>query len=214
MGRDWPARFLGAGGVVAVSAFSYVLKIEVDGHFHGRSDVPKPWVAEVNGPCPKYGLQRNFVKQVTDWKGTHLANSGNVYGRTAKFMLRDGVYEVSRTRGKPSKRVVVREYCQIEGGKRTSLKPAQFLAKVLGPGLEIRTPNTRDSWVAKVTRIGMPGQLGWLVGNTDDDRLYLAPCGLVEVCRAGSRRLALVTKKDITWLGHDAALEWLRENAR
>lgn len=46
-----------------------ILRIEVDGHYHGSSDVPKPWVAQIDGVDAKYGLARTFVQRLNDYRG-------------------------------------------------------------------------------------------------------------------------------------------------
>jgi hypothetical protein len=124
-----------------------VLTIEIDGHFHGSSDVPRPWVATILGTDPKYGLRREFVRAMTDWKDAHVAWSGNVYGREARFLLRDGnLYEVSRLRGKSSKRYQAREFLAVEGRKRIKLEPEEALARVdgLGECATLRIPEDRS----------------------------------------------------------------------
>lgn len=113
----------------------YILKIELDGHFHGSPDVPRPWVAQITGADPKYGLARTFVDAKNDWSQASRARSGNIYGRVACFPLRDGnLYEVQRCRGSSSKRHVVREFLAIEGGKRVPLEPLEALARLDGGG--------------------------------------------------------------------------------
>jgi len=82
----------------------YFLRIEVDGHFHGGPPV-KPWVAEITGTCPRYGLARDFIRPMNDWAGARVAWSGNTYGVIATFPLREGrLYEVQRCEGNSSKR--------------------------------------------------------------------------------------------------------------
>lgn len=35
-----------------------MLRIKLDSHYHGSSDVPRPWVARVDGPDPIYEVSR------------------------------------------------------------------------------------------------------------------------------------------------------------
>ncbi|HEU4732408.1 MAG TPA: hypothetical protein VFT22_31150 [Kofleriaceae bacterium] len=58
----------------------YMLRIEVDGHFHGGPP-PKPWVARIHGPSEQYGLAREFIRAMNDWKDAHRAWSGNLWVR-------------------------------------------------------------------------------------------------------------------------------------
>lgn len=105
-----------------------ILKIEEDGHLHG-GPAPRPWCAEITGLDPKYGLARSFVKALRDYKDAHRAWSGNVYGVIAHFPLHEGkLYEVSRLRGRPSKRYVSREFIFVEGGEMREKTPDEALA--------------------------------------------------------------------------------------
>lgn len=80
-----------------------LLRIEVDGHFHGSPVVPRPWVAKITGTDPRFGLRREFVQTLNDWEHARRACSGNLYGVVANFPVREGhVHEVSRLRGSPS----------------------------------------------------------------------------------------------------------------
>jgi hypothetical protein len=189
-----------------------ILTIEIDGHFHGSSDVPRPWVATILGTDPKYGLRREFVRAMTDWKDAHVAWSGNVYGREARFMLRDGnLYEVSRLRGKSSKRYQAREFLAIEGRKRVALEPEEALARV--DGLDgcatLRIPEDRsgESWVAHVTGIGTPKRMGYVIDGSQ--RLYRLRDGIYEVVEHGSRRFICAEKNVTTLVDEREAWAWL-----
>lgn len=192
--------------------FTNVLKIEIDGHFHGSAEVPKPWAAEIGGPCPKYGLQRKFLRAMQDWSGASRACSGNIYGRVVRYMLREGVlYEVCRLRGNRSKRYISREFVVVEGGKRRQLEPAEALERVVGPGTELRVPDDREgtSWVARVRGLGMPERQGFAVVGTQ--RLYLVPDGLYEVMSRGDVHFVGVQAGRVIRLNHEEALQWLRD---
>lgn len=179
----------------------HILSIEIDGHFHGSSEVPKPWVAEIQGVCPKYGLQREFVRPMNDWAQASAAWSGNVYGRVARFPLRDGrVYEVSRLRGRSSKRYVAREFLAVTGSRHEKIEPIEALATADGGGAAttFQIPDDRDgtSWVAHVTGLGTPERLGFVIAGSD--RIYRLRDGIHEVCEADSRRLIRVEGASIS----------------
>jgi hypothetical protein len=203
----------------------YLLRIEVDGHFHGSSDVPKPWVARIDGMCEKYGLRRSFVEKMNDWRDARKAWSGNTYGVVATFPLRGGhVYEVSRTRGDSSKRHVAREFVRIDdAGKRHKITADDALAhaeRYEGPAALLRMdepePQTR-SWVAEVARLGMPRVVGWVV--VDGARRYrLRPGRLYEVhgtTHPRTHRLVMVGDDcELTNTTEQEAMEWLRSLQR
>jgi hypothetical protein len=123
-----------------------ILKIEIDGHFHGGEPV-KPWVAEITGPDPKFGLACQFIKAMNDCSEARQAWSGNIYGRVSHYPLRDGgLYEVQRCRGKSSKRHVVREFNRVTDGKRVTLTPEEALSILDGgqPAVIYRMADDRD----------------------------------------------------------------------
>jgi hypothetical protein len=152
----------------------YLLRIEIDGHFHGSSEVPQPWCARVAGTCSRYGLQREFIKPLNDWRNAHKAWSGNIYGVTSTFPLRDGnVYEVSRLRGRSSKRHVAREFYRVRGSKRETIDPLDALAHAEGEHsaaatvvLRLREDDQDPAWVAELQSLATQPRLGFvLVGN-------------------------------------------------
>lgn len=195
-----------------------VLKIEIDGHFHGGAPV-KPWVAEIIGLCPRYGVKRVFLDRMTDWKHAKAAWSGNVYGRVAHFALRDGrVYEVQRTKGKPSKRRVVREFFAVEGDERVELSAHEVLTRVVGEGptvsLRCGAEQSSDTWIAHITRLGTPERIGY-VGEGGTRHYRLLPDRLYEVMDHGARKLVFSAPDDLlTELSDREALAWLTENLR
>lgn len=169
-----------------------LLRIEIDGHFHGSPEVPKPWVAEITGPDPKFGLSRKFLDPMNDWTDAHRACSGNLYGRVAQFALRDGnLYEVSRLKGRASKRYVAREFIAVKNCKRVGVEPEEALARVDGGGQAciVEIPEDRDgtSWVSEVTGLGTPSRLGFVV--VDSVRKYRCRDGIYELVERGDRRL-------------------------
>lgn len=193
-----------------------MLRIEVDGHFHGSPDVPRPWVARIDGTDHRFGLRRTFVQKLNDWKDAKRAWSGNLYGVVATFPLRDGhLYEVSRLRGKPSKRHVAREFLLLDGGKTTKLEPLEALAHVEGhsdPVSVLRLPDG-DGWrVAELAGVGGGDVRGWVV--VDGQRLYrLRHDRLYQVDSGGSSRLVL-GGPSLTTLSQQEALQWLAGRLR
>lgn len=191
----------------------YMLRIEVDGHFHGSPDVPKPWAALITGPSPKYGLAREFVKPMNDWRDASKAWSGNTYGVVATFPLRNGnLYEVERLRGKPSKRHVAREYYAIEDGKRVRIHPEDVLRRVAGisDAIALDIDDDRDSppWVAEVTRVGSTSKQGFVL--IDGKRRYLLrPGGLYEISDRRGLRLVHARADAPEELTQREAIQWL-----
>jgi hypothetical protein len=186
-------------------------KIEIDGHFHGGPP-PKPWVAKIVGVDPeRFGLRREFVKAMNDWKNAHAAWSGNLYGVVATFPLHDGnLYEVSRCRGKSSKRYVAREFYSLIGGRMIERTPDEALAIAEGAAGPARVLEVRDDpddrpWVAEVAGLGTPRRLGWVV--VDGKRHYrLWPGRVYEVGEKGDRKLLTVEGDRIVRLTQKEAL--------
>jgi len=192
----------------------HILKVEIDGHYHGGEPV-RPWVAEILGPDPRYGLARKFIDPKNDWSQASRSMRGNIYGRVACFPLRDGnLYEVQRCRGKPSKRRVVREFVAIEGGKRVALEPFEALARVGGGDTAARLalPEDRDgtTWVARVTGLGTPERVAFVA--FDGERLYRLPPGVYEVVEQGRRRFVGVQVDALTRLSEQEAWSWLTKS--
>lgn len=191
-----------------------MMRIEVDGHFHGSGEVPRPWVARITGPSPKYGLGRAFIKPMNDWRDASQARSGNTYGVVATFPLRDGnLYECSRLRGKSSKRHVAREFYAIVDGKRLQIEPEEALARVTGVSdavvLDVDENSDDPPWVAEVTRVGSTAKQGFVL--IDGARRYLLRKGtLYEVREETSTRLVVADgggmARSIT---QQEALQWL-----
>jgi hypothetical protein len=188
-----------------------ILKIEIDGHFHGGEPV-KPWVAEITGPDPKYGLARRFVDAMNDWSQARRAMRGNIYGRVSHFALREGgLYEVQRCRGNSSRRRVVREFLRVTGGNPVVIEAEEALSILDGdqPGALHRIRDSRDSWVARVRGLGTPERLAWVVAN--GERIYRLPIGGVyEIAEHGDRRLVgSLADGCINTLTQSEAWEWI-----
>jgi hypothetical protein len=170
-----------------------ILRIEIDGHFHGSRDVPKPWVAEITGIDATYGLARTFIEPMHDWSGARRACSGNLYGRIARFALREGrLYEISRLRGRSSKRHVAREFGRVVDGDIQVISELDTLAlaeRYAGPAI----PYTVDEGtrVGRIEGVGMPAVCGFIL--RDGYRTFRLRVGaLHEVVTAAERRLILV----------------------
>lgn len=191
-----------------------MLKIEIDGHFHGSRDVPRPWVARICGPDPRYGLARDFVQPLNDWESAHRACSGNVYGVVAHFPLRDGLYEMSRLRGRSSKRYVSREFLRIHDGKRSALEPREVLQRVSGAeaGAEYRIDEgDGPRWVAQIRGLGTPDRMAWIVQGKR--RSYWLPSGHLYEVRVDDRRwfVGVDDEGEIEKLNEREAFAWLRD---
>lgn len=192
----------------------HFLKIEIDGHLHG-AQAPRPWVAQITGTSPRYGLARDFIDPMNDWKEAHKAWSGNVYGVVSTFPLRDGnLYEVCRLRGRGRRRGPVREFRAVEGGKLVALEPLEALARAEGhddPTVTLRVPETHDPpfpRVSEVRGLGIPDRKGFVV--VDHVRLYRLRVGMLyEVIEGESRRLLLAELGGPVELVERAALEHL-----
>jgi hypothetical protein len=195
----------------------YMLRIEIDGHFHGSPDVPKPWVARIGGADAKYGLAREFIKPMNDWRDASKAWSGNLYGVVATFALREGaLYEVSRLRGRSSKRHVSREFVWVEDRKMHHRTPDEALAHADGDDGPAFPLELRDAepypWVAHVAGLGTPRRLGFVV--VDHMRRYrLCPGEMYEVVEPGERHRFCVAGERVEWLEERSALEWLLARA-
>lgn len=190
----------------------YLLRIEVDGHFHGGPPV-HPWVAEITGPDATYGLARTFIRAMRDYAHARVSWRGNLYGVVATYPLRDGrLYEVCRGEGNSSKRRMVRRFIAIEHGKQVRLEPDDALARVDGgrPSALYRVPETTEpaqTWVARVTGLGTPERLGFvLVGP---ERRYRLIDGVYEVVREGRRSFIGVSQQQVTQLTDREALTWV-----
>lgn len=188
-----------------------VLRIEIDGHFHGSGDVPKPWVAQITGVDAKYGLARTFVDPLRDWRDAHRSCRGNVYGVVAAYPLRDGrLYEVSRLRGRASKRYVAREFLRVADGQLAEISATDALAEAdgyQGPVLEHDAPD--GTAIALVPGLGTPDPLGFVL--VDGRRHFRLRCGaLHQILDDQGPRLAVVTDdRELRDVTHREALQWL-----
>lgn len=195
----------------------YILRIEIDGHFHGSGqNVPRPWAARIDGPDEVYGLSRSFVKPMNDWRHARRAWSGNLYGVVSTFALREGaLYEISRCRGRSSRRYVAREFVWVEGGKMHERSEMDALAHITRdderPIVRVELDDERRQRLAEVRGLGRPEPLGWVVRGTR--RVFCAREGAVyEVSeRDGARRLALMTDGRLRDVSEEEAIAWLRE---
>jgi|GEM_PF-2522650 len=84
---------------------------------------PEPWVARIVGICPRYGLEREFLRSQTDY--TH-ANSTGSRGVRKTFWLHSGeVYEVCH---RLTWRRVERYFCRVDAaGERVLMTREEVL---------------------------------------------------------------------------------------
>lgn len=164
-----------------------ILRIPIDGHFHGSADVPRPWVAQITGIDPKYGLAREFVAGLNDWRGASRAWGGNTYGVVAAFALRDGsLYEISRLRGRSSKRHVAREFVVVDSGELVDQDVESALARVDpvdGEAVIARVPD--GDRVSRVAGLGSPVACAFVL--RDDERTYRLRVGAVYEVLSGDQ---------------------------
>lgn len=189
-----------------------VLRIEVDGHLRGMADVPRPWVARIKGIDPRYGLAREFVDRLNDWSDARRARSGNLYGVVAAFPLRAGeLYEVSRLRGRASKRHLAREFLRVVDGRMEDVEPIDALAIAegwTGASFEHRVPDYTS--ISVVDGLGSPTALGFVL--VDGRRLYrMRDEALHEVVDPdGGRRLVVASAGRVSPISHLDALLFLQ----
>jgi hypothetical protein len=179
---------------------------------------PKPWVAHITGTDPKYGLARKFVDAMNDWRDASKAWSGNVYGVVATFALREGnLYEVSRCRGRASKRYVAREFVFIRDRKPVQLEPIEALARIAGdkdPAIPFELGDDPDAppCVSEVRGIGTPKRLGWIVQGSR--RFYRLRVGSIyEICEGESRRFVVAGQDGARAVSENQAIDLLRATA-
>lgn len=192
----------------------YMFSLEVDGHFHGGKPV-KPWVAQILGPSSQYGLKREFVQPLNDWKQAHRAWSGNTYGVVARFPLRDSaVYEISQCFGNSSKRYVERRFYRIDNMRKHRLDLFDTLNFVVNDprdGELARFPEDRANPISvkEVTGLAELRTIGFVVQN--NERVFLLRHGAVY-------RIGDLEKSKLVGFGRDGqhtlteaeALVWLK----
>jgi hypothetical protein len=164
-------------------------------------------------------LARIFIDSLRDYAAAKRSWAGRLNGLVACYPLRDGlVYEVSRLRGRSSKRYLAREFIAVSDGDMHQLDPGEALA--LGerlaecPGhdakiLEHRIPDAPGTSVALVRGLGHPVPLGWVV--VDGRRLYRMRVGELHEITVdeGDRRIVLVDQQEIRDVTQREALDQL-----
>jgi hypothetical protein len=186
----------------------HFLRIEIDGHFHGGPPV-RPWVAQITGTDPQYGLARTFVRPLNDWADARRAWSGNVYGIVATFPVYEGqLYEVSHCVGRSSKRRVERYFARWQDGAQTTCEPLEALASVDGgaPAAILRLPEDDETWVAHIPEPGAGQRLGFVL--IDTQRHYRLADGLYRVCESGALRWVGVREAQAARLTDEEARAW------
>lgn len=196
-----------------------MLRIEIDSHLHGSSDVPRPWVARLDGPCPKYGMRRTFLDALNDWSGAKRTCAGRRRGVVACFAMRGGaVYEVSRLRGRSSKRRVVREHCRIDdngGWHDLDLGEALSLADPCPGATPYAAPD--GTQVSVIHGLGTPTRLGFLLDESRPRQRWfrLRPDSLHEVTDPdGQRRILTTAGGTAEPITTTEALQWLIDRHR
>lgn len=198
-----------------MAARIHMLSIEIDGHFHGGKPL-RPWAARITGPCQKYGLAREFVEPLNEWRDARTTWSGRTYGVVANFPLREReMYEIGRCRGKSSKRYFAREFYWVESGEMEKRSPDDALAWAEGvdrPELAaspaVMLPVREDAAVAEVVGVGTPRAMGFVL--VDGQRRYRLHEGRIyEVDEADFRRLVTVRHGAVAPINPMEALRWL-----
>jgi hypothetical protein len=191
-----------------------ILRIVIDGHFHGSADVPKPWVAQIDGVDAKFGLARTFVQRLNDYRGARQAISGNTHGVVAAFPLHDGhLYEVSRIRGRSSKRYVAREFLRVVDGETVPIEPAEALATAEPhPGPVIEYVAADATSIARADRLGTPTACGFvLIGRDRGERMFRLRVGSIHEIRTGEDcYLALAEADRVRKISHPDAIAHVR----
>ena len=187
-----------------------ILRIEIDGHFHGTRDVPKPWVAEITGTDATYGLARTFVEPMHDWSSARRACSGNLYGRVARFALREGrLYEVSRLRGRSSKRYVARAFVTPVDGDLREVEDLEALARVdqhAGPAIAYTVDE--GTRIGRIESLGTPAVCGFVLrGGRRTFRLRVG--ALHEVATSATCHLILAEPDGTRIVSQTEALAFL-----
>lgn len=190
----------------------FMLRIEIDSHFQGSPMVPQPWVAQLHGPCPRFGMKRTFVEVLRDWSGADRTCSGRNRGVVACFAMRGGaIYEVSRLRGRSSKRHEAREYCRIDDDGRwhdLELDEALAAADPCPTGAVLHWTPDRTQ-ISVIHGLGTPSPLGFLLSGLRR-RFQLRPNSLHEVVADdGSRQLLLTQGDGYRDIDSKEALQWL-----
>lgn len=191
----------------------YFLRIKIDGHLHG-CEAPKPWVAHITGIHARYGLARDFVQPMNDWRDAHRAWSGNTYGVVSTFALREGnLYEVSRLRGRGRRRGVVREFGLVRDRKLLPLEPIEALAHAEAhdcPVVELQVQEPTEPpfpSVGEIRRLGMPERMGFVV--VDHLRYYRLREGLIYEVEGENRQLLAARSDGAVEVSEREALEHL-----
>lgn len=83
---------------------------------------PRPWVARITGPDPKFGLKREFQKAKMDYSRANRAGTRGIY---ANYFLSDGIYEVYKM---TSWRGRDRHFIRVRNGEAERIRKADVQA--------------------------------------------------------------------------------------
>lgn len=151
---------------------------------------------------------------MNDWRGAQAANSGNIYGVMTNFALRDGnLYEVSRLRGRSSKRHLVREFLDLRDGKPVQIEPLEALSRAEGHADNVQVYEIPDAdpvpRVSEVLGLGTPRPMGF-IGDGAHRKYRLRLGCIYEVLTDDSRRFVASTDKGVEPISENAAMDLLR----
>lgn len=191
----------------------FMLEVDVGSYKHGAggAGAHRPWVARIDGPDPKYGLSREFIKPYNDWEHARRSINGAIRGVVARFPLRRGqLYEVSRLQGRASKRQITRTFGWLgDVGDLEQLEPEDALDKIGGltNGVTYRTDDDDETaTVGEVRGLGHPATVPWIV--VEGTRLYRLGEGRVY---AHEDQLLGIRDSEVVELDQLEAWEWLQK---
>lgn len=177
---------------------------------------PRPWVARITGPDSEYGLRRQFVKPMTDWRHAHRAISGNLTGLTVSFALRENaMYEVACwfAEGPLGKWEWSRHFTWLDSGGFERVSHEEIMDWVQGDSGSVSTLELIESdpdhppRVFSLLRGGVPRELGW--ASNGARRVYRLAPGLFEIDERDARRLVMSGGSKLSQVTEEEALAWL-----
>jgi len=85
----------------------------------------RPWVAEITGTDPQYGLRREFLDYTVDYSRKNSRGTRGIY---QIYTLEDGVYEIKG--GTAWGHIEKRRFCRVIGSESESLTFEEVIALV------------------------------------------------------------------------------------